>query len=506
VPPAGDPVADKFSFPVGSVPNSPTLSRYQAPNGRTYAGWAVHPAASFLSPGYGRELQPGEDWGGRGGGDTALGQPVYAAAAGTIVAAGYYGDGWGHIVLIRHTLPDGQVILTQYAFLANLVRTSGTVEWRELIGHIGRGGVGRALLHFEVRRANMLEYPADYWPTLDGKDVDWVREHYFAPTQFIRTHYRILPPPVEPTPPAPPGEPGSPVEPAPPSEPTPPGEPAPGPEVGGGAPAPLPPPPPPEPVWDGVPHLDGSILKSAAGEYYLLDSGKKWHIPSLEVLATWARPEEALPVTDPELNSYSNGSHPLGLRMGVLFRTGSGPVCISGDPLDPQSLGCFVIANDEDFTALGFSRSAVKNVAAETAALYVRPSLLERSSPLPYGTLIKKPYGGYYIFEALLSGLPGVRPVTSPSVLRSWQMEEAAAVTIGDESFWGRIIQLAPVRFRSGTILQSRAGQLFIVSGEYKHLVPTMEIFQRRGYLKSNVIAATDAELALHRDWPTPLR
>ena len=86
VSPAEDPVADRFSFPVGAIPNSPNTSRYQGPDGRSHTGWAVHPAASFLSPGYGRELQPGEDWGGRGGGDTDLGQPVYAAAAGTIVA------------------------------------------------------------------------------------------------------------------------------------------------------------------------------------------------------------------------------------------------------------------------------------------------------------------------------------------------------------------------------------------------------------------------------------
>jgi len=56
VQPPGDPVADKFSFPVGAVANNPTTSRYTAPNGHIYLGWAVHPAASFLSPAYGREL------------------------------------------------------------------------------------------------------------------------------------------------------------------------------------------------------------------------------------------------------------------------------------------------------------------------------------------------------------------------------------------------------------------------------------------------------------------
>src|SRR5207248_3230525 len=161
----------------------------------------------------------------------------YAAAAGTILAAGYYGPSWGSIMLIRHTLPTGQVVLTQYAYIADVTKTTGTVGWRDLIGHVGIGR-GGAVLHLAVRRANLVA---------------------------------------------------------------------------------LPPAPPPEPVWDGVPHLDGSILKSAAGSYYLLQSGKKWLIASNEVLATWARPEEALPATDAELASYPNGSHPLGLRSGTLF-------------------------------------------------------------------------------------------------------------------------------------------------------------------------------------------
>ena len=76
---------------------------------------------------------------------------VYAAAAGTIVAAGYYGDGWGHIMLIRHTLPGGQVVLTQYAYMADIVKSSGTVEWREVIGHVGKTHSG-SVLHFEVRQ------------------------------------------------------------------------------------------------------------------------------------------------------------------------------------------------------------------------------------------------------------------------------------------------------------------------------------------------------------------
>jgi murein DD-endopeptidase MepM/ murein hydrolase activator NlpD len=508
-PPSGDPVANKFSFPVGVIPNSPSSSLYQAPNGRSYLGWAVHPAASFLSPAYGHDLQPGEDWGGRGGGATDLGQPVYAAAAGTILAAGYFGPSWGNIVLIRHTLPDGQVVLTQYAYLQDIVKTTGTVGWRELIGHVGTGR-GGSVLHFEVRRDDMLDFPADYWPSSDGKDVDWVRTHYFSPTNFVRTHYLVLPPPAAVTPPTTGG-----TTPSSPGDPSAGGSSNSGPGIGttppGGTPGSvppvtLPPPPPPTPVWDRVPHLDGSILKSAAGSYYLLDNGKKWLIATSEVLATWARPEEALSATDEELASYPDGSHPLGLRWGTLFKGATGPTCISDDPFDDPGLSCWVILNDDVFAAHRFSRSVVQTVSSQTLGLYIRPTPFDKDTLLPRGMLIKKPYGGYYVVENLNSSLPEVHPVTSPAALHSWQMNEAMAVEMGGTDFWDHVVSVGPMRFRSGTILQSGAGQLFVVSGEYKYLVPNMDVFHLRGYNQANAIAASDAELALHKDWPTPLR
>jgi murein DD-endopeptidase MepM/ murein hydrolase activator NlpD len=498
----GDLVADRFSFPVGAVPNNPTTSRYNAPNGRGYLGWSVHPAASFLSPAFGMELQAGEDWGGRGGGDTDVGQPVYAAAAGTIVAAGYYGPRWGNIVLIRHTLPGGQVVLTQYAYLGSIVKNAGTVALREVIGTIGSGPRG-SVLHFEVRRDSMVEYPPDYSPSSDGKDYEWVRSNYFSPTQFIRTHYLIR----TPTPPTPPGEPGGNPIPTPNPEPGT-GNPSPG-TPGNGNPPGIPgngTPPPVTPVWDGVPHLDGSLLRSAAGAYYLLQSGKKWRINSDEVLATWAKPEEALPVSDEELASYKEASHPLGLRAGVLFKGASGPVCISADPFDDPGLACYVIEGDDTFAARGFPRGSVRSVSGSTLSLYIRPTPFDKTSTLTHGTLVKKPYGGYFIMDKQFGYLPALRPVTSMLALRSWQMTEADAVEVWNTEFWERNGRMEALRFRPGTILQSRAGAWYVVSGEYRHWIPTMDVFQRRGYNNANVLAVSDEELALHKEWPTPLK
>src|SRR6478609_8914980 len=48
----------------------------------------------------------GEDWNGRGGGDTDLGDPVYAVADGIVTFAYNVRSGWGNVVLTRHAYRD----------------------------------------------------------------------------------------------------------------------------------------------------------------------------------------------------------------------------------------------------------------------------------------------------------------------------------------------------------------------------------------------------------------
>lgn len=565
--PTGDPVADRFSFPVGDVPNSPTTSRYVAPNGHIYLGWWVNPAVSFLSPAYGQALQPGEDWSGRGSLNSVLGQPVYAAAAGTIVAAGNYGPTWGNILLIRHTLPGGQVVLTQYAYLADIVRNSGSVQWREVIGHVGMGPRGAAL-HFEVRRDSMLDFPADYWPSSDGRNDSWVRTHYFSPTEYVRSHYRIFTPPAVPvapggtpaptpgpvdglgpgsgggTTPAPadglgPGSVGGTTTPGPvdglgsgPTGGTAPGPIAPGPVSGpgtvgdspgafplfpglpasAGPPAPAPTGAPIVSAWDGVPHLDGSILKSSTGTYYLLDNGKKWRIPTDDVLSTWARPQEALLVSDAELASYPDGSHVLGLRSGTLFRGPNGPTCISMDPLNGPGLACWAIENDNSLAQYFITPDKVKSVSAETAALYLQPTPFANDMLLPPGTLIKQGASNYFLVQDLTASPPQLHPVTSFAALASWQIGTGTALRVWGEAgsisglgLFDRAQRLQPVRFRPGSLLESSTGQFYVVSGVYKYQAD-LATLQRRGYNTANALLVGDADLALEQDWPTPLQ
>ncbi|MFT4305654.1 MAG: M23 family metallopeptidase [Microbacterium sp.] len=80
----------------------------------------------------------------------ASGTYEYAAAAGTVTKAGYYGD-YGNVVFLESTI-DGQSVVTVYAHMSSIIATVGeTVSAGQLIGLMGMTGNATANhLHFEV--------------------------------------------------------------------------------------------------------------------------------------------------------------------------------------------------------------------------------------------------------------------------------------------------------------------------------------------------------------------
>jgi murein DD-endopeptidase MepM/ murein hydrolase activator NlpD len=91
-------------------------------------------------------LHDGLDWG------IACGTPVYAAAAGTIISAGWKASGWGNQVLIDHGIQRGVDVVTSYNHLTSFAVSTGQhVERGQLIGRSGNTGTSAAChLHFEV--------------------------------------------------------------------------------------------------------------------------------------------------------------------------------------------------------------------------------------------------------------------------------------------------------------------------------------------------------------------
>lgn len=188
-------LADGFDFAVGDPDGE---GSYTDAAGRRYEGWYV--ATSFAEHDS-LGVHPGEDWNGRGGGDTDLGQPVRAVARGVVVSSADLGPPWGHVIEVEHLFAEnGQPrrIRSQYAHLQERAASVGDrVARRQVIGSIGTGGGAYAAhLHLELRDTDVIEVDPGFWPSSAGWSEADIRGAWLPPTQFIRAH-RALPVPAE---------------------------------------------------------------------------------------------------------------------------------------------------------------------------------------------------------------------------------------------------------------------------------------------------------------------
>ena len=156
------PAADGFDFPVGS------------PNAQGY----------YDAQPYGRNRHLGSDWNGNGGGNSDLGDPVFAIAHGKVTRVHDYGRGWGLVVTILHSVDpsvseDGR-IESLYAHLDETLVTPGQILTRnQPIGTIGTAhGAWPAHLHFEIRQTVGLPIGTGYG----------VSQSHTDPTAFIQQH------------------------------------------------------------------------------------------------------------------------------------------------------------------------------------------------------------------------------------------------------------------------------------------------------------------------------
>lgn len=180
-------LADGFDYAVGNVDGK---GSYLGTNGKTYNGWYV---AVKTAETYSLGIHTGEDWNGNGGGDTDKGQPAYAVAKGIVKECNDFGFPWGNVVLMEHVYLENAKEMKCYSLYAHLdsmvVSKGDTLMRRQIIGTIGTGGGAYpAHLHLEIRKPSMKDYAVTYWPSSNAKDTDWVKDHYFSPTDFIKTH------------------------------------------------------------------------------------------------------------------------------------------------------------------------------------------------------------------------------------------------------------------------------------------------------------------------------
>lgn len=190
--------ADGFDFPVGDRDGKGIYT--DKATGKSYNGWFI---ATQFTEEYELGIHPGEDWNGTGGGNTDLGQNVYAVANGRVAFAEHCGRLWGNVVILEHVFYENnerKKIRSLYAHLNEIkVKKGEPVKRRQVIATIGQDPDKTFMAHLHLELRWDAELPPTYWASSNGKDVNWVREHYAAPSEFINSHRKLFVPQKEKT-------------------------------------------------------------------------------------------------------------------------------------------------------------------------------------------------------------------------------------------------------------------------------------------------------------------
>jgi murein DD-endopeptidase MepM/ murein hydrolase activator NlpD len=196
---------DGFNYPVAPMDtqNPPNPNPVDIQTANFPSGWKIDQEfqdCKNYPPKIGPCKHLGVDLNGKGGGDTDLGYPVFAAGRGEVIFAGDAGHGWNGIVVLRHRPPTGEDIYSLYGHLnvdPNAKRPDGSrirtlaeilqrsapgrlveVEKGQLIGYIGPRPTEDtyAHLHFEIITDPAVAYNTHQWVgyrLLHGSEVQW---------------------------------------------------------------------------------------------------------------------------------------------------------------------------------------------------------------------------------------------------------------------------------------------------------------------------------------------
>jgi len=191
------PAADGFDYPLGDADGR---GAYTAPDGRRHVGFRV---STTFNERYSLGLHPGEDWNGKGGGNSDLGLPVHSVAAGRVVFAGLVPGPWGKVVMVEHTYFENhrrRVIQSSYAHLDRIdVAVGQVLKRRARIGTVGQDPDRKYSAHLHLELRSDLELVPNYWPSSHDRSAHWIRKHYLPPSEFIAEHRALFVPAKEAT-------------------------------------------------------------------------------------------------------------------------------------------------------------------------------------------------------------------------------------------------------------------------------------------------------------------
>jgi murein DD-endopeptidase MepM/ murein hydrolase activator NlpD len=159
-------LTDGFDFPVGGGGKGKA-------NARGY----------YIAQKYLQNRHLGDDFNANTGGNTDLGDPVYAVANGFVTFAEDLRGGWGNTIRVVHRHPIGEMVESLYAHLDEIhINPGDFVKRGDQIGTIGNAhGMYLAHLHLEMR----IEVDM---PLGRGYSDHKAPPGYTAPTPFIRNN------------------------------------------------------------------------------------------------------------------------------------------------------------------------------------------------------------------------------------------------------------------------------------------------------------------------------
>ena len=142
----------------GSLPAAVDYAKIQLASGFDFPVGKPDSKGYYKARGFWPNGHLGEDWNGRGGGNTDLGDPVTSIGEGIVVQSRDLRMGWGNVVIIRHAFRDKgnkvRYIDSLYGHLnERTVVLNQRIKRGQKIGTIGTNhGMYIAHLHFEIRK------------------------------------------------------------------------------------------------------------------------------------------------------------------------------------------------------------------------------------------------------------------------------------------------------------------------------------------------------------------
>jgi hypothetical protein len=156
----------------------PTATRFDFPLG------TEHGAMAYNAQPFTENMHLGDDLNGIGGENSDLGDPVFAAADGRVLAARDGGPGWGNVIIVLHAYRENgarKYVQSFYGHVQSiLVGPREEVRRGQQIATVGTGG-GKYLahLHFEMREFITPFIGAGYRKDTHG---------WLDPSAFIQAH------------------------------------------------------------------------------------------------------------------------------------------------------------------------------------------------------------------------------------------------------------------------------------------------------------------------------